>query len=224
MTIEELLKEIKNEKVEWKTIKQIINEKDLIVRRGSFPQPYTDLSFYGGEGAMPFVQVADVSDNFLSLNETTKKTISKKAQPNSIFAPKNTIVVTLQGTIGRVAITQYDAYIDRTLGIFSNLNEKKFNQKYFAYILKQKFDYEKQFARGSTLKTITKDDFYDFEIPIPQLSTQEKIVEILDKFTELTAELTARGKQYEYYRNQLLDFSKIGGHRLILKKLKIFAR
>ena len=69
MTIEELLKEIKDEKVEWKTIKEIIKDKDLVVRRGSFPQPYTDLSFYGGEDAKPFVQVADVSDNNLELND-----------------------------------------------------------------------------------------------------------------------------------------------------------
>ena len=49
------------------------------------------------------------------------------------------------------------------------------------------------------------------EIPVPPLSVQHKIVEILDKFTsleaELQAELEARKKQYEYYRNQLLDFT-----------------
>jgi Restriction endonuclease S subunits len=49
-----------------------------------------------------------------------------------------------------------------------------------------------------------------FPIPIPSLSVQRKIVRILDNFvelaTELTAELAARKKQYEYYRNQLLKF------------------
>lgn len=47
------------------------------------------------------------------------------------------------------------------------------------------------------------------EIPIPSLKTQEKIVEILDKFTdyvtELQAELQDRTKQYEYYRDMLLS-------------------
>lgn len=42
----------------------------------------------------------------------------------------------------------------------------------------------------------------DFEIPIPPIDIQEKIVEILDNFTELTA----RKKQYEYYRDKLLTF------------------
>ena len=49
-------------------------------------------------------------------------------------------------------------------------------------------------------------------IPIPPLPVQEKIVEILDKFTELEAklgtELVLRQKQYEYYRNKLLTFGE----------------
>ena len=45
-------------------------------------------------------------------------------------------------------------------------------------------------------------------IPIPPLEIQTEIVGILDTFTELTAELTARKKQYEYYRNLLLSFPK----------------
>lgn len=54
-----------------------------------------------------------------------------------------------------------------------------------------------------------------FEIPVPPLLIQEEIVRILDHFTELTAslqaELQARQEQYEYYRNRLLTFAKIGG-------------
>ena len=53
----------------------------------------------------------------------------------------------------------------------------------------------------------------DFEIPVPPLEVQRKIVEVLDNFSELTAELTAeleaRKKQYEYYRDNLLNFSQI---------------
>lgn len=53
------------------------------------------------------------------------------------------------------------------------------------------------------------------EIPVPPLEVQRKIVEVLDNFTELEAELeaelAARRKQYEYYRNTLLSFDKVGG-------------
>ncbi len=44
------------------------------------------------------------------------------------------------------------------------------------------------------------------KIPLPPLEIQSEIVRILDNFTELTAELTARKKQYEYYREKLLTF------------------
>ena len=49
----------------------------------------------------------------------------------------------------------------------------------------------------------------DLEIPVPPLEVQRKIVEVLDNFSELTAELEARKKQYEYYRDNLLNFSQI---------------
>lgn len=203
--IEKLIKELCPNGVEYKKIGDISN-----YRRGSFPQPYTNEMFYGGENAMPFVQVADVKDDFKLVN-TTKNTISKLAQPLSVFVPKGTIIVTLQGTIGRVAITQYDAYVDRTLAIFENLSSN-LNPKYFSYQLKNKFDYEKQFARGSTIKTITKEEMTNFKIPVPPLEVQEKIVKILDKFGELEAELEveleARRRQYEYYRNKLLSFDE----------------
>ncbi|HHA3746515.1 TPA: restriction endonuclease subunit S [Neisseria meningitidis] len=49
-------------------------------------------------------------------------------------------------------------------------------------------------------------------IPIPPLETQQKIVKILDKSTELEAELALRKRQYRYYRDFLLDFdNQIGG-------------
>lgn len=57
--------------------------------------------------------------------------------------------------------------------------------------------------------------YSQFEIPVPPIPVQEEIVRILDHFTnlaaELQAELQARKEQYEYYRNKLLTFDKIGG-------------
>lgn len=55
------------------------------------------------------------------------------------------------------------------------------------------------------------------KIPVPPLDVQEKIVNILDKFDKLTndiseglpAEIEARQKQYEYYRNKLLSFKEL---------------
>ena len=59
---------------------------------------------------------------------------------------------------------------------------------------------------------LTGKDFKALQIPIPPLPVQAEIVRILDNFTELTAELTAelaaRKKQYEYYKESLLTFGK----------------
>lgn len=197
-------------KVEWKSLADIVS-----FRRGSFPQPYGNSSWYDGEGSMPFVQVADVSDIGFTLNKETKQRISKLAQPKSVFVESGTVIVSLQGTIGRVAITQYDCYVDRTLAIFTDYKED-INKKYFAYQLKNKFDMEKEYARGSTLKTITKEEFSKFEIPIPALAEQEHIVAILDKLDALTnsiceglpREIELHQNQYEYYRDLLLSFPK----------------
>ncbi len=48
--------------------------------------------------------------------------------------------------------------------------------------------------------------FKKFKFPIPPLEIQAEIVRILDAFTSLTAELTARKKQYNHYREKLLTF------------------
>ena len=69
------------------------------------------------------------------------------------------------------------------------------------------------FLSGGGRAKLTKGELIKISIPIPPLPVQLEIVRILDNFTELTAELTAeiemRTKQYEYYRNKLLSFSKI---------------
>lgn len=69
----------------------------------------------------------------------------------------------------------------------------------------------KKAVRGVTRFYVSKPDFMKLLIPLPPLSIQSEIVHILDSFTlltaELTAELTARQKQYAFYRDYLLDFS-----------------
>ena len=196
--------------VEWKNLEDVAS-----FRRGSFPQPYGNSEWYDGEGCMPFVQVADLADFGFVLHKSTKQQISKLAQPKSVYVEKGTVIVSLQGTIGRVAITQYDCYVDRTLAIFNSF-KVDINKKYFAHQLKAKFDLEKEFARGSTLKTITKEEFSKFQIPLPPIEEQNRIVSLLDKFDKLThsikeglpREIELRQKQYEYYRDLLLSFPK----------------
>ena len=64
-------------------------------------------------------------------------------------------------------------------------------------------------ASGVTRYNVSKDKMKQVQIPLPALPVQREIVRILDSFTlysaELTAELTARRKQYEFYRDKLLQ-------------------
>jgi type I restriction enzyme S subunit len=73
------------------------------------------------------------------------------------------------------------------------------------------------FYRGSGIKHPSMAKVLDMKIPVPPITIQREIVDILDKFTqleaELEAELEARRKQYEHYRNQLLSFDDAGGVR-----------
>ncbi len=143
-------------------------------RRGSFPQPYGKEEWYGGSQAMPFVQVADVNDD-LKLNEETKQTISKLAQPMSVYIPKESVIVTLQGTIGKVAITQYNTYLDRTILYFDTYKIGNINKYFWALTIKNKFEEERKKAPGAVIKTITKEVLSEFNLNIPQHDEQEKI-------------------------------------------------
>lgn len=86
--------------------------------------------------------------------------------------------------------------------------------KFLFYYVKGNFkQYIQAKSVGATATSIRKPMLEKFTIPIPSPEIQQKIVNILDKFTELEATLEAelglRKKQYEYYREQLLTFDNI---------------
>ena len=80
--------------------------------------------------------------------------------------------------------------------------------KYLYYVLTSKLDEIKTFYRGSGIKHPNMQKVLDLKIPVPPLEVQKEIVRVLDSFTELEAELEARKKQYQYYRNTLLTFNE----------------
>ncbi|HNJ61126.1 MAG TPA: restriction endonuclease subunit S, partial [Chitinophagales bacterium] len=90
--------------------------------------------------------------------------------------------------------------------------------KYFAYFTQTSefFNQKRKLAKGTKVIDVSANDLAKIKIPIPSLSEQERIVAILDKMDTLTnsiseglpREIELRQKQYEYYRNRLLDFDK----------------
>ncbi len=181
-------------------------------RRGSFPQPYGNPQWYSDNG-MPFVQVYDVGENF-KLTQKTKQKISKIAQPMSVFVPKNSVIITLQGTIGRVALTQYDCYCDRTILIFDNNTLNDVNKYFFVLSLFTKFEEEKRKADGSIIKTITKQTLKDFEILLPPLNEQIAIANILSDLDSEIISLKNKKRQFENIKKAL-------NHDLMSAKIRV---
>ena len=181
------LKEMLEPKEGWeeKKLKEVAK-----YRRGSFPQPYGNKEWYDGEGSMPFVQVAELQEDSFRIVPVTKRRISKMAQPFSVFVPAGTVIVSLQGSIGKVAITDYDSYVDRTVAIFQDY-KIQIDKTFFAYQLKIRFEIERLKARGTTIKTITKEEFANFKINCPPFSEQKTIVATLDSLKSKVDRLQA---------------------------------
>ena len=84
----------------------------------------------------------------------------------------------------------------------------KEDPKYISYALST-VDAQRQKSSGKVKSKVVHSSVPSIKaikLPVPPLEVQREIVHILDSFTLLTAELTARKKQYEFYRNKLLTF------------------
>jgi len=72
------------------------------------------------------------------------------------------------------------------------------------------YEHVEKYQKGTIYPAISDSEVKSYHIPVPPIEMQREIVRILDSFTELTMELTmeltARRKQYEYYRDKLLSF------------------
>ena len=100
-------------------------------------------------------------------------------------------------------------------------NKEILHPEYLAYLFSSN-SVRKQIrikAQGITRFGLTLPRWKSIQIPLPPLSVQQEIVRILDKFTQLEAELEGRKRQYEYYRNKLLTFNEIGGTKVEWKTL-----
>jgi type I restriction enzyme, S subunit len=90
---------------------------------------------------------------------------------------------------------------------------KKVLNRFIYFILKQNQDKLMNAKLGAGIPGLKRGELKSLKIPIPPISVQEEIVKILDHFTyldlELKNELKARKKQYNYYRQKLLNYDHL---------------
>ncbi len=144
-----------------------------------------------------------------------------------VFAGGKTVINAHEKDIPKANITRVPAVLVQSRGVidviyyeepftFKNemwayTSDNNISVKYLYYVLKNNIQSFRDAASGmGSLPQISLVVTEEFKFPVPPLEIQREIVHILDCFTlltaELTAELTARKKQYEYYRDNLLKF------------------
>jgi len=177
------------------------------------------------ESNLPYVTGKDIYNNSINVTERTDKIsakalllINKRANLEKgllLFASTGT------GTVGRMAIIE--SY-ENKWGISETLYAIKVDEKfvltrflmYYLYSNSAKDQFVPKISKGSVPHLKVK-DLQDVKIPVPSLAEQERIVSILDRFDKLCndiseglpAEIAARQKQYEYYRDKLLSFKEL---------------
>ena len=165
-----------------------------------------------------------------SITAGEMKILNKPGAPIRIFAGGNTIADVNYGDIPNGDVINNTSIIVKSRGNigfeyydlpFSHKNEmwsysttnEDVDLKFIYYYLQTHAIVFQQKAKAGKLPQISTPDTDNFTIPIPPLRIQEEIVRILDTFTTLDAglevELEARTKQYETYRDSLLDFTSL---------------
>ena len=183
------------------------------------------------------VEYKPIGDYFTRLKGTPitaakMKEIESKDGDVRIFAGGKTLVDAKEIDIPNANVIRCPAVLVQSRGIidfvfyekpfsFKNemwayTHENRTTVKFLYYYLKNNAEHFRRISsKMGSLPQISSKDTENFSIPIPPIEVQEEIVIILDRFVEyaaeLQAELQARQEQYEYYRDKLLTFNKIGG-------------
>ena len=203
-TIEELIQKECPEGVEYLPLIALC--EDVIVPMRDKPKVF--------DGDTPWCRIEDLEgfyfNDSLSGQYVSQETIRKM---NLKVFPIGTVICSCSASIGTYAINTKPLITNQTfIGLVCG--EKLLNT-FLRYYMETQTKNLLSLSNTGTIPYISRKKFENLEIPVPPLSVQHKIVEILDKFTsleaelqtKLQAELEARKKQYEYYRNQLLDFT-----------------
>ncbi len=170
-----------------------------------------------------YIDLSSVSRENCKIIET--KTINSTNAPSraqQILKKDDVIFGTTRPTLKRYSLikSEYDNQICSTGFCVFRANQKIILPKFLFFILKTMnfYYFVENNQEGAGYPSISNSKVKEFPVPIPALAEQERIVTILDKFDALVndisvglpAELNARRRQYEYYRDKLLTFKPLG--------------
>ena len=139
----------------------------------------------------------------------------------------NTVTIARAGSAGLVQYIEQDFWVnDKCFTIIPNhVYASRIIPKYLFYVLKNMEDEIVALKSSGSVPTVNTAKLSGIAIPTPPLKIQQEIVKILDKFTELQAELQAeldlRLKQYEYYRDELLSFDKLNNLAGVVRRVRL---
>ena len=175
---------------------------------------FTEHVTYQEDGKIIALRGLNVRDGHLDLNQVKYIDGSNFAKLSRSKLVINDMLFTYVGTIGNVAlIDENEKYYLAPNVSRIRFDESIINPKYALYIFMSQSFHRTQinkFLNSSSMKNLSMENIRKFILPIPALSTQSRIVSILDTFEQsisnLEEQLAMREKQYEYYRNQLLTF------------------
>ena len=164
------------------------------------------------DGDVPFYKIGTfggIANAYIS-KETFEKYKSLYSYPK-----KGDILISAAGTIGRTVIFDgKPAYFqDSNIVWIDNDESLVLNRFLYHYYQLQPW----QISEGGTIARLYNDNISKTKVPVPSIEEQARIVSILDRFdalcndltSGLPAEIEARKKQYEYYRDKLLTFQEM---------------
>lgn len=202
--LDELIEELCPNGVEYKSLGEIAT----ISRGGSFQKK--DFCNKG----IPCIHYGQIYTKYGLFADKTITFITEERAKKQKFAKTNDIVmaVTSENIEDVCKCLAWLGNEDVAISGHSAIISHNQNPKYLVYYFHSKmfFTQKRKLAHGTKVIEVTPDTLKSIRIPVPPLEVQREIVHILDSFTlltaELTAELTARKKQYEFYRDKLLTF------------------
>ncbi len=186
--------------VEWKELGEVFN-----LRNGYTPS--TKNPEYWNGGIIPWFRMEDIRQNGNILKDSLLHITDKGLKKSGLF-PANSIIVATSATIGEHALLQVEALSNQR---FTNLYPKtywidKICMKFAHYYMFIIDEWCKTHTNNGGFSSVDMKGFSKILIPIPPLSEQNRIVGILDTFTEsienLKKQITERKKQYAYLIDQ----------------------